>query len=84
MKTISIQTRSSETPLNVLISEYFSSDESAFTWPCAMALAAFIVCHREEYFSGKCVLELGSGCGLPSIVASLIGDISLYNTLIDD
>jgi predicted nicotinamide N-methyase len=56
--------------LNAYVREFVTS-ESIFTWPCAILLASFL--SASKVAEGKVVLELGSGCGLPSIIAALSG-----------
>lgn len=41
-------------------------------WPSSIALAHEVIARAPE-FAGKCVLELGSGTGLPGIVAATLG-----------
>lgn len=45
---------------------------SFYTWPCAPVLAWFLWENRSELV-GKRVLELGSGTGLPGILAAKCG-----------
>lgn len=52
--------------------EFFTTEsQTVFTWPCAILLAAYVsltgVCKCQS------VIELGAGCGLPSIIAALAG-----------
>ena len=58
--------------LNAYVREFVTSEsQTIFTWPCAIILASFLsACKVAE---GKVVMELGSGCGLPSIIAALSG-----------
>lgn len=42
-------------------------------WPSSIAMSRYIRLHSEE-FSGKSILELGAGLGLPSFIASPIAD----------
>ncbi|KAL7540604.1 hypothetical protein ACHAWF_006730, partial [Thalassiosira exigua] len=44
----------------------------ATVWPSAIALAALLASEAGGSIEGKRVLELGSGCGLPSLVAKEI------------
>lgn len=54
------------------IREFFTVEsQTVFTWPCAILLASFI--SSADVVRGHSVVELGSGCGLPSIVAALSG-----------
>ena len=54
------------------IREFFTSEsQTIFTWPCAVLLASFIV--ACDIIRGCRTIELGAGCGLPSIVAALSG-----------
>ena len=47
-------------------------------WPSSVVLAA--VLHRTQMAAGKRVLELGSGCGLPGMVAAQ----SAVSTILSD
>ncbi|HYP26742.1 MAG TPA: hypothetical protein VE262_08495 [Blastocatellia bacterium] len=58
-------------------SDYLSEDTNRLPygvalWPAAIALAHDLA-SREDAFDGKRVLELGSGTGLPGIVAASLG-----------
>jgi predicted nicotinamide N-methyase len=44
----------------------------AFAWPGGQALARYILDHRSE-FTGKTVLDFGSGSGLVAIAAAMAG-----------
>ena len=63
---------SSEGRLSAYVREFVTSEaQTLFTWPCAILLASFLsACNVAQ---GKVVLELGAGCGLPSIIAALAG-----------
>jgi predicted nicotinamide N-methyase len=53
--------------------ELFTSDTlSVFTWPSALVLSSFIASNRF-LVNNKTCLEIGSGNGLPSVVAGLLG-----------
>lgn len=54
----------------------------AFAWPGGQALARYILDRRSE-FSGKCVLDFGSGSGLVAIAAALAGAAPVIATEID-
>ena len=45
----------------------------AAIWPAARGLAAHLASEQAKFLSGKTVLELGCGLGLPSLVASKCG-----------
>lgn len=58
--------------LSPYIREFFTSEsQTIFTWPCAVLLASYIV--TCDVTKGRRTIELGAGCGLPSIVAALCG-----------
>lgn len=60
------------TQLCPYIREFFTSEsQTLFTWPCAVLLASYIV--SCDVLKGCSTIELGAGCGLPSIVAALSG-----------
>jgi predicted nicotinamide N-methyase len=62
-----------------IIAEYFSSDETVFTWPCALAMSAYLMSNPGTV-KEKVVLELGSGTGLPSIVSLMLGAEHVIST----
>ena len=64
--------RGESTVLEVKIKEKCDADYAMITWPAAPILSQFIV-DNKSLFTGKRVLELGSGTGLCGIVAALIG-----------
>lgn len=54
------------------IREFFTSDsQTLFTWPSAILLACYIA--SSNVTNGLSTLELGAGCGFPSIIAALVG-----------
>jgi predicted nicotinamide N-methyase len=58
--------------LEPYIREFFTSDsQTLFTWPSAILLASYIA--SSNVTNGLSTLELGAGCGLPSIIAALVG-----------
>lgn len=58
--------------LTAYVREFFTVEsQTVFTWPCAILLASFI--SSAEVARGHDVVELGAGCGLPSIIAALSG-----------
>ena len=65
--------------LHPYIREFFTSEsQTLFTWPCAILLASYIAAVNT---TNRCrTIELGAGCGLPSIVAGLCGAISCVLT----
>lgn len=65
--------------LEPIIAEYFSSDETVFTWPCSLALSVYLLCN-PQLIEGKIVLELGSGTGLVSIVSLMLGAQHVIST----
>jgi predicted nicotinamide N-methyase len=54
------------------IREFFTKEsQTIFTWPCSILLASYIA---GTNITQCCrTIELGAGCGLPSIVAALAG-----------
>ncbi|RVE70088.1 hypothetical protein OJAV_G00084040 [Oryzias javanicus] len=58
--------------LTVSIPEVLDPQYGMYVWPCAVVLAQFVWTHREE-LSGKTVLEIGAGVGLPGVVAARCG-----------
>ena len=48
-------------------------------WPSAMLLSAYLLARSQE-FHGKVVLDLGAGCGLTSLAASVTGCKHVYST----
>ena len=66
--------QTAKTPRLQLYAREFFCDNglTLFTWPGGILLAAFIASRSDE-FLGSCCLELGSGTGLPAIVAAKIG-----------
>ena len=58
--------------LEPLIGELLSADNTIFTWPSALVLCCYLMTNRH-IVENQTVLELGSGTGLVSIVASLLG-----------
>lgn len=65
--------------LTIYILQNFSTDYSNFIWPCSQVLGEFICAYRE-LFSGKIVLELGSGTGICGIIAAKVGCSRVYLT----
>jgi predicted nicotinamide N-methyase len=58
--------------LSAYVREFVTSEsQTIFTWPCAILLASFL--SASKVAEGKVVVELGAGCGLPSIIAALSG-----------
>lgn len=58
--------------LTAYIREFFTVEsQTVFTWPCAILLASFI--SSTDVVKGHNVVELGAGCGLPSIIAAFSG-----------
>ena len=54
------------------IREFFTSEsQTVFTWPCAVLLASYIV--TSNVTKNLRTIEIGAGCGLPSIVAAMCG-----------
>ena len=54
------------------VREFFTTESQAvFTWPCAILLGAYV--SLTDVCKGRSVIELGAGCGIPSIVAALSG-----------
>lgn len=51
-------------------------------WRGALLLADFLL-HNRWNFAGNCILELGSGCGLTSIAASIFSETEVICTDID-
>lgn len=51
-------------------------------WRGALLLADFLL-HNRWNFANKCILELGSGCGLSSIAASIFSETEVICTDID-
>lgn len=51
-------------------------------WRGSLLLADFLL-HNRQNFADKCILELGSGCGLTSIAASIFGEAEIVCTDID-
>lgn len=51
-------------------------------WRGALLLADFLL-HNRWNFADKCILELGSGCGLTSIAASVFSETEVICTDID-
>jgi len=43
-----------------------------YIWPCSTVLSWYIFLHRE-FFKGKKILELGSGCSLPGLLSAFCG-----------
>jgi predicted nicotinamide N-methyase len=65
--------------ISAYIREFFTVEsQTVFTWPCAILLASFI--SSADVVRGHSVVELGAGCGLPSIIAALSGAISCLIT----
>lgn len=54
----------------IQIQEVMSSDFGCFMWPSSHVLAMHVWENRQE-LSGKILLELGGGVGLPGLVAAL-------------
>lgn len=53
-------------------------------WRGALLLADYLFHnHKRGNLTDKCILELGSGCGLPSIAAAILGDTEVICTDID-
>jgi len=48
----------------------------AFLWAASLILAQWIADELEAEMNGKCVVELGAGCGLPGLVASACTEAS--------
>jgi len=61
------------------IAEYFSEDETVYTWPCALAMASYLLAY-SNVVEGKVVLELGSGTGLSSIISLMLGAQHVIST----
>ena len=62
-------------PTTLLCSNAASTDHDLtgqVVWPVSIFLAWFVA-RCSEIFRGKCVLEVGAGCGLPGLVASRVG-----------
>lgn len=51
-------------------------------WRGALLLADFLL-HNRRNFADKCLLELGSGCGLTSIAAGIFSETEIICTDID-
>lgn len=51
-------------------------------WRGALLLADFLL-HNRQNFADKCIVELGSGCGLTSIAASIFSETEIICTDID-
>lgn len=49
-------------------------------WPSSIALAQYIVAHPRE-FSGKTVLEIAGGLGLPSLAASFFAEQVVFSDI---
>lgn len=45
-------------------------------WPASVLLSWFVY-HRKDLFEGKCILELGAGCGLAGFFSSQFSDRSI-------
>ncbi|KAL7536067.1 hypothetical protein ACHAXR_006898 [Thalassiosira sp. AJA248-18] len=54
--------------LNIAQTSYGCGDLGASVWPSAIALASLLA-SDSTFIEGKRCIELGSGCGLPSLVA---------------
>ena len=71
---IYILEHTAKTPqLQLYVREFFCENGlTLYTWPGGVLLAAFVASRSNEFFGSSC-LELGSGTGLPAIVAAKIG-----------
>lgn len=57
--------------VDVIIKEFFTTKaQNIFTWPASYLLASYIVANGRCLFNDKRIVEIGSGTGLPSIVAA--------------
>lgn len=68
--------RSNLDTVTITVFEYFSEQETIFTWPSALLLAAFLW-SRRAMCEGNTFLELGAGNGLPSMVAAAAGMLTM-------
>jgi predicted nicotinamide N-methyase len=61
--------------------ELIDERDSLFVWDSSRLISAYLATERSLFQQEKyCVLELGAGLGLPSIVAALRGAKNVYIT----
>ena len=71
--------------VDVIIKEFFTTKaQNIFTWPASYVLAGYIAANGRCLFNDKRIVEIGSGTGLPSIVAALFQAKSCILTDRDD
>lgn len=68
--------------LRVKVSEKLDPSYGLYTWPASVVLAQYLW-HNRHLLIKKDILELGTGTGLPSLVAIMCGNAKSV-TLSDD
>jgi len=65
-----------DSKVDVIIKEFFTTkSQNIFTWPASYLLACYVAANGS-LFNNKRIVEIGSGTGLPSIVAALFAQAS--------
>ena len=70
-KRISIESINGK--VDVIVKEFFTPKaQNIFTWPASYLLACYVAANGRCLFNDKRIVEIGSGTGLPSLVAALL------------